>query len=185
METYIRHFAAAALGGTLGETPSGVLMIAHGAREGGDINRLRLAPPHIGEEVAVDNHIGKGYIGDGAFVAVLDTDASVGVGDDAVVEKHTVDGVHIFRSDFYSARTRGHHAVGHHDVAAGAVLLEFAAVFEADAVVAALDEAVGDAHLARMVYVDTVAVAYLQIVEQGEVADGHVVASDQMHSPVG
>ena len=45
--------------------------------------------------------------------------------------------------------------------------------------------AVGYADILGMVYVDAVAVAYFQVVQNGDAVDGRIVAADEVHSPVG
>ena len=68
---------------------------------------------------------------------------------------------------------------------ARAILLALAAVFQADAVVTRGDVAVGNAHILRMVEVDAIAIAYLQVVEQLDAVDHSTVAAHEMHGPIG
>jgi len=178
-------FATVALGGSLGEAPSGILVVADGTGIAGDVDGFGLAPPHVTPEAAIDGHIAKGDVGDGALVAVLDAEATVGGGDDAVVEEDVADAVHVLGADFDGTGAAGHGAVGDNDVVAGAVFLELATVFQADAVVAAGDMAVGDAHVAAVVEVDAVAVADFQVVEQGDAVNHGILAANEMYRPIG
>ena len=68
---------------------------------------------------------------------------------------------------------------------ARAVLLELTAVLQADAVVARRDVTVGDAHVFRVVEVNAVAVADLQVVQQLDAVDDSLVATDEVNRPVG
>ena len=64
------------------------------------------------------------------------------------------------------------------------VFLALPPVFQADAVVAACDVAVGDAHVAGVVDVDAVAVTYLEVVEQVDAVYHHAVATHEVQCPV-
>ena len=185
MEVDVAHLAACAFCRSFRETPAGILVVAYGAGVGGDVNGFSLSPPHVGEEAAIYYHVRERHVGHRTLVAVLDADAPVAVLDDAVGEEHAADAVHVFRPYLDGARARGHCAVAHHYILAGAVLLEFAAVLQADAVVARLDETVRDAHVFRMVHVDAVAVADFQVVQDADAVYRSVTAADEMYGPVG
>ena len=184
VEVDMAHFAARAFRRAFREPPACIFVVAYGAGVGGDVNGFRLAPPHVGEEPAVDYHVRERDVGHRALVAVLDADAPVAVLDDAVGEQDVVDAVHVLRTDFNGARARGHRTVAHHHILARAVLFKFAAVLQADAVVARLDEAVRDAHVFRVVYVDAVAIAYLQVVQNADAVNRCIAAADEVDGPV-
>ena len=173
------------MGLPLGEPPVGILVVAVGTRIGGDVDGFGLAPPHVGPQAAVHDDVGERHVGDGSLIAVLYAQASVAGADDAVGDGHIIYRVHVLRPNLHGARARSHGAVGDDDVVAGAILGKLASVFQADAVVARGNMAVGDAHIARMVDVDAVAIAYLQVVEQVDAVDHHIVASHEMHGPIG
>ena len=67
----------------------------------------------------------------------------------------------------------------------GTVFLELSAVLQTDAVVARGDMAVGDAHVLRVVDVDAVAIANLQVIQQLDAVDHSPFAADQVDRPVG
>ena len=184
MEVDVAHLAACAFCRSFRETPAGILVVAYGAGVGGDVNGFSLSPPHVGEEAAIYYHVRERHVGHRTLVAVLDADASVAVLDDAVGEEHATDAVHVFRPYLDGARARGHCAVAHHYILAGTVLLELAAVLQADAVVARLDETVRDAHVFRMVHVDAVAVADFQVVQDADAVYRSVTAADEMYGPI-
>ena len=160
-------------------------MIAVGTRIAGDVDRLCLAPPHVAPQLEVHHDVREGDVGDGTLVAVLYAQPSVGGSDDAVVNQHIVDVVHVLTTNLDGTRAAGQGAVGHHDVVAGSVLGIFAAVLQADTVVARGDMAIGYAHVLRMVEVDAVAIAYLQVVQQVDAVDECHVAAHEVHCPVG
>ena len=185
VEPDVAHIAAATFCLSLGEAPVLVLVVAAGTWVGGHVDGLCLAPPHIAPQAEVHVDVGEHHVGHGALVAILYAEAAVGAGDDAVVEQHVVDGVHVLRANLDGTRARGHGAVGDHNVVAGAVLLKLAAVLQADAVVAAGDVTVGNAHVFRVVQVDAVAIAYLQVVQEVDAIDDGAVAANEVDCPVG
>lgn len=105
VEINAAYFSAGAFHGSFGETPSRVFVVAYSPRIGGDINGFSLAPPYVGEEAAVDNHVRENHVGHRTFVTVLYADSPVAVLDDAVGEQNVVDFVHVLRTDFYGAGT--------------------------------------------------------------------------------
>ena len=160
-------------------------MVAVGTRIARYVDRLGLTPPHIRPESAVEDDVREADIGDRSLVAVLYADASVAVAYDAIVHCDTADRVHILAAYLDGTRPAGHDAVAHDDVPARSVFFPFAAVLQADAVVARGDVAVGNAHMPRVVDVDAVAVAYLQVVEQRDAIYQGSVAADEVDGPVG
>ena len=184
-EPDVCHFAARTFGLALGEAPVAVLVIARSTGVGGDIDRLGLAPPDVAEIVALDDEVVEDDVGHGALVAVLDAYAAVGGLDDAVLDEHVADAVHVLRTDLDGAGATRHDAVGDDDVLAGTIFLPFATVLEADAVVARSDVAVGNTHLLGVVDIDAVAIAYLEVVEQRDADDRCIVAADEVYGPIG
>ena len=184
-EPDVSHFAARTFGLALGETPVAILVIARSTGVGGDIDRLGLAPPNVAEIVALDDEVVEDDVGHGALVTVLNADATVRRLDDAVLDEHVADAVHVLRTDLDGAGTTRHDAVGDNDVLAGTIFFPFTTVLEADAVVARSDVAVGNAYLLGVVDVDAVAIAYLEVVEQRDADDRGIVAADEVNRPVG
>lgn len=135
VEVDAAHLAAASVGLTLGEAPVGVFVVAVSPRVAGHIDGFSLAPPHVAPQLQVHDDIGEHHVGHGALITVLYAQATVGTRDDAVVKAHIIDRVHILRPYLDGTRTRGHRAIGHHNVVAWAVLGIFAPVLQADAVI--------------------------------------------------
>ena len=71
------------------------------------------------------------------------------------------------------------------NVFARAVFLKLAAVLQADTVVARLYVAIGYAHMAGVVNVNAVAIANLQIIQNGNTIDERIVTTYEMHGPIG
>ena len=67
---------------------------------------------------------------------------------------------------------------------AGAILFKLTAVLQADAVISAGNIAVGNADVLRMVKVDAVTVAYLQVVQQLNAVNNSTVTADEVNCPV-
>ena len=97
--------------------------------------------------------------------------------DDAVVDEHVADGIHIFATDFDGTTARRHHTIGDNDIFARAKLFKLTSVFQTDTVVAARDMAVGDTDIARMVDIDAIAIADFQVIEQIDPVNRHIIAS--------
>ena len=183
VEIDVAHLAAATDCLAFGEAPVGIFVIAVGPWITGDVDRLGLSPPHVRPQAAVEHDIREDNIGHRTLVAVLDSYAAVRGSDDAVVDHHAVDAVHVLAANLDGARAAGHHTIGNDNIFAFAILLELTTVFQTNAVVARRDVAVGDTNLTRMVDINAVAIANLQIVEQRNTLDVGILAPHQVHGP--
>lgn len=105
VEINAAYFPAGTFHGSFRETPSRIFVVAYSTWIGGDIDGFSLAPPYVGEEAAIDNHIRENHVGYRTFVTVLYADSPVAVLDDTIVEQNVVDFVHVLRTDFYGAGT--------------------------------------------------------------------------------
>lgn len=105
VEINAAYFPTGTFHSSFRETPSCIFMVAYSPRIRGDIDGFSLAPPYVGEEAAIDNHVRENHVGHRTFVTVLYTDSPVAVLDDAVGEQNVVDFVHVLRTDLYGAGT--------------------------------------------------------------------------------
>ena len=160
-------------------------MITYGTRIRSHVNRFRFPPPDIRVEHAIHNHIRENYVSNRSFIPVLNTDAAVAILNDTVIEQYVINLIHIFRTNLDGTGTGDHGTVGHHNVFARTVFLKLAAVLQADTVITRFYMAIGNAHILGMVYIDAVAIAYLQIVQNRDTINGGIIATNEMNRPIG
>ena len=135
------------------------------------------------EKPRVDADVVEHDILNGTFVPQLQGDAPVGVADDTVFDEDIAEYVLAFAAELDGCAGGGKCAVCDGDVLAGAVLHGGSGILEHNAVIRALNVAVGDADIAAVVGVDTVAVGHAQTVEDADAVNEDIAASDHMHSP--
>ena len=142
--------------------------------------------PIIAETLeAIHNHIRENHIGNRSFIPVLNTDATVTVLNDTVIEQYIINLIHIFRTDLDGTGTGNHSTVGYNYVFARTVFFKLTTILQTDAVITRFDMAIGYAHILGMVYIDAVTVAYLQVIQDRDAIDGDIVATDEMNRPIG
>ena len=120
-----------------------------------------------------------------AAVAKLNAQPAIAAVDHARADDEVAEVPLALGADLDRARPRHDRAAGHGHVLARPVPGELAGVLGHDAVVARLDVAVGDPHVAAVVWVDPVAVGNPQVVVDADALDEHVLAADQVNRPGG
>lgn len=174
----MKEHAVLALGGNVKEanvlylTAAGILVPV----KGGDGDGLCRAPPVRAKAPGLYDNIGIAYILYRAAVPNLNGQSPVAAGDHAVLYQHIAKIAHSLGADLNGSGGGYQGAAVNDDIFAGAVLGVALAGLKANAVVGALHMAAQNAHIGAVVRVNAVAVGHIQIIENANTVNKHIVA---------
>lgn len=153
------------------------------AVKGGQYDRLGRAPPIRAEAACFDHNVGILHVFHIAAVADLNGQPAVGATNDAVVHKNIAEIAHALRADLDRRRGGNERAAADQDIFARPVFRVALGGFQADAVVRALDVTAQNAHIRAVIGVDAVGIRDVQVIENADLRDQHIVAPCRVQRP--
>ena len=135
--------------------------------------------------MTIQNNIGEDHIRHSTFITILDTQTTVTALNHTIVYHHMIDRIHILAAYLDRTTAAFHHAIGHYDVMTRTILLKLTSVFQTNGIITTRNMTVGYTHILAMIDVNTITIAYFQIIQKIDTINQSAVTTYQMHSPVG
>lgn len=132
-----------------------------------------------------DRQILENHIFNATRIPQLQGDAPVGAGDHTVFHQNIAEKRLTFAAEFDGCTGGYQSAIADSDIFTGAILHGSCRIFKHDAVVSALNMAVGNADIAAVIRINTITICHAQIIINTDTIDQHILTPHQMHRPEG
>ena len=96
-----------------------------------------------------------------------------------------IDGIHILAAYLDCTTATFHHAIGHYDVMARTILLKLTSVFQTNGIITTRNMTVGNTYILAMININTITIAYFQIIQKINSIYQSTITAYQMNCPIG